>query len=183
MNSQLEDNLEFRTRSEVKNLDDNKQEGNGSVLSSKVLNGETLVRNKNANVTGYTGSDFDKNLVDDDANRVQNQNANFEDSSVKSKQDILAKNGRNKSLKLTTNEVISALKRYGIEAQEGDSSDQSVEKYFGAARLWPWEIIYYRRRKKGPISTENYAKRLEQNKEFGIVDQYVRSSSGWWECH
>jgi hypothetical protein len=182
MNSQLEDNLEFRTRAEVKDLDDNKQEGNGSVLNSKVLNGETLVRNKNANVTGYTRSDFDKNLVDDNAaNRVESQNANFEDSlSVKSKQDVLAKNGRNKSLKLTTNEVISALKHYGIEAQE--SSDQSVEKYFGAARLWPWEIIYYRRRKKGPISTENYAKRLEQNKEFGIVDQYVRSSSGWWEC-
>ncbi|OQU85068.1 serine/arginine-rich splicing factor 4-like isoform X2 [Sorghum bicolor] len=185
MNSQLEDNLEFRTRSEVKNLDDNKQEGNGPVLKSKVLNGGTLVRNKNANVTGYTGSDFDKNFVDDNAaNRVQSQNAKFEDSlSVKPKQDVLAKNGRSKSLKLTTNEVISALKHYGVEAQEGDSSDQSVEKYFGAARLWPWEIIYYRRRKKGPISTENYAKRLEQNKEFGIVDQYVRSSSGWWECH
>ncbi|OEL38500.1 hypothetical protein BAE44_0000480 [Dichanthelium oligosanthes] len=183
-NSPLKDNLGFMARSEVKNMDDNKQEGKGSALNSKVLNGEVLVPDKDANAAGYTGVYFDKKLVDDNAaNGVQSLNANFEDSSsVKSKQDILARNGRNKSLKLTTNEVITALKRYGMEAQE-DSSDQPVEKYFGAARLWPWEIIYYRRRKKGPISTENYAKRLEQNKEFGIVDQYVRSSSGWWECH
>lgn len=183
MNSRLQGNVESRTRSEVKDMNDNKQQGKGLVLNSTVQNGEMLVRSKDANVTGYTGSDFDKNLVDDNAaNRMESQNANFEDSSsVKSKQDVVAKHGRKKSLKLTTNEVISALKRYGIEAQEGDSSDQPVEKYFGAARLWPWEIIHYRRRKKGPISTENYAKRLEQNKEFDIVDQYVRSSSGWWE--
>jgi hypothetical protein len=64
------------------------------------------------------------------------------------------------------------------ETHKVDSLDQPVEKYFGAARHWPWEIIYYRRLKKGPISTENYAKRLEQNKGFGTVDQYVR---GWWE--
>ncbi|CAN6231864.1 unnamed protein product [Urochloa humidicola] len=180
MNSPLEDNLEFRTRSEVKNMDDNRQEGKGSVFNSKVLNGEALVPDKDANAAGYSGVNFDKSLVDDNV-------ANFdkslvEDSSlVKSRQVVLAKNGRNKSLKLTTNEVIAALKHYGMETRE-DSSDQPVEKYFGAARLWPWEIIYYRRRKKGAISIENYAKRLEQNKEFGIVDQYVRSSSGWWEC-
>lgn len=30
-------------------------------------------------------------------------------------------------------------------SQEGDSSDQSVEKYFGAARLWPWEIAGVRK--------------------------------------
>ena len=182
-NSPLEDNLEFRTRSEVKDMDDNKQQGNGSVLNSMVLNGKALAPDKDANAAGCTGVNFDKNLIDDNAtNGMQSQNANFDDSSsMKSKQDVVVKNGRNKSLKLTTNEVITALKHYGVEAQE-DSSDQPVEKYFGAARLWPWEIIYYRRRKKGPISTENYAKRLEQNKEFGIVDQYVRSSSGWWEC-
>ncbi|CAN6272930.1 unnamed protein product [Urochloa humidicola] len=180
MNSPLENNLEFRTRSEVKNMDDYKQEGKGSVLNSKVLNGEAFVPEKAANAAGYAGVNFDKSLVDDN---VANFNKSLveESSSVKSKQAVLAKNGRNKSLKLTTNEVIAALKHYGMEARE-DSSDQPVEKYFGAARLWPWEIIYYRRHKKGPISTENYAKRLEQNKEFGIVDQYVRSSSGWWEC-
>jgi len=164
-------------------MDGNKQEGKGSVLNSTVLNRKALAPAKDANAAGCTGVNFDKNLIDDNAtNGMQSQNANFDDSSsMKSEQDVVVKNGRNKSLKLTTNEVITALKHYGVEAQE-DSSDQPVEKYFGAARLWPWEIIYYRRRKKGPISTENYAKRLEQNKEFGIVDQYVRSSSGWWEC-
>ncbi|KAF8686641.1 hypothetical protein HU200_043468 [Digitaria exilis] len=184
MNSPLEDNLEVRARCEVDNVDDNKQERKGSVLNSKALNGEVLIADKDANAADYTAVSFDKNFIDANAaNGVQSQNANFEDSSsMKSKQNVRAENGKNKSLNLTTNEVIAALKRYGMEAPE-DSSDQPVEKYFGAARLWPWEIIYYRRRKKGPISTENYAKRLEQNKEFGIVDQYVRSSSGWWECH
>jgi hypothetical protein len=164
-------------------MDDNKQEGKESVLNSKVMNGEVVVPDKDANTADYKGVNFDKNLVNDNAaNQVQSQNVNFENSSsVKSKQDVLTRNGRSKSLKLTTNEVITALKRYGMEPQE-NSSDQPVEKYFGAARLWPWEIIYYRKCKKGPLSTENYAKRVEQNKEFGIVDQYVRSSSGWWEC-
>jgi hypothetical protein len=139
-------------------------------------NGECLVPDKAANVAGYVRGNLDKSLADYNdnfASGVQSQNAN---------QSMLAKNGRSKSLKLTTNEVISALKHYRMETQEVDSLDQPVEKYLGAARLWPWEIIYYRQLKKGSISTENYAKRLEQNKEFGIVDQYVRSSSGWWEC-
>lgn len=183
MNYHLEDNSEFRTRFKLKDMDDNKQEGKESVLNSKVMNGEVVVPDKDANTADYKGVNFDKNLVNDNAaNQVQSQNVNFENSSsVKSKQDVLTRNGRSKSLKLTTNEVITALKRYGMEPQE-NSSDQPVEKYFGAARLWPWEIIYYRKCKKGPLSTENYAKRVEQNKEFGIVDQYVRSSSGWWEC-
>ncbi|XP_062219235.1 uncharacterized protein LOC133919042 [Phragmites australis] len=197
MNSPLEGNLDC-TRSEVKHMDGSEHEGKGSALNSEVpitsfnlntvSNGESLVPDKDVIVAGYTGFNLDKNLVDDYDdnvdNGVQSQNANFEDtSSVKSNQDVLAKNGRSKSLKLTTTEVISALKHYGMKAQDVDLSDQPVEKYFGAARLWPWEIINYRRLKKGPISTENYAKRLEQNKEYGIVDQYVRSSSGWWECH
>jgi phage regulator Rha-like protein len=49
--------------------------------------------------------------------------------------------------------------------------------------LWPWEIIHYRRLKKGLISIENYARRVDQNREFGIVDKYIRSSSGWGELH
>ncbi|WVZ75135.1 hypothetical protein U9M48_023222 [Paspalum notatum var. saurae] len=190
VDSHMKDNLEFKTRPEVKNLDDSQQEGKSSALNSKVLNGDSKVLNGEVlvldkdRVAGYTGINFDKNMADVAAGGVQSQDANFAGSSpVMSKQDILAKNGRNKSLKLTANEAISALKHYGMDTRGVDSSDQSVERYFGAARLWPWEIIYYRRRKKGPISTENYAKRLEQNKEFGIVDQYVRSSSGWWECH
>lgn len=157
-----------------------------SFMFDTLSNGEPLVPGKDAKVSGYTETNLDKNLVVDDivANEVQGQKTNLEDtSSVKSNQENLAKNGRSNSLKLTTNEVVSALKCYGMEARDIDLLNQPVEKYFGAARLWPWEIIYYRRRKKGPISTENYAKRLEQNKEYGIVDQYVRSSSGWWECH
>ncbi|KAH7432945.1 hypothetical protein KP509_07G047500 [Ceratopteris richardii] len=52
---------------------------------------------------------------------------------------------------------------------------------FGAARLWPWEAMLYRRLQRGPISTANYERRKAQNEEFGIKDKYVRSSSGWWE--
>ncbi|KAL0346997.1 UNVERIFIED_CONTAM: hypothetical protein Scaly_1715700 [Sesamum calycinum] len=58
-----------------------------------------------------------------------------------------------------------------------------VEIYFGSARSWPWEMIYYRRLKKGPISAENYARRISQNEEFGIVDKYIRGSSGWSELN
>jgi len=57
----------------------------------------------------------------------------------------------------------------------------SVESNIGAARLWPWEVILYRRLKRGAVSTANYARRMSQNKMFGIVDKYIRSSSGWWE--
>ncbi|TVU29861.1 hypothetical protein EJB05_21449 [Eragrostis curvula] len=197
MNSPLEDSSDIRTTPDVEHMNDNKQEAKGSAMNSEVpitssnfdtvSNGKSLVSDKGANVAGYTGVNLDKNLAgynDNVANGVRIHNANFDDtSSVKSNQDVSLKTGRSRSLKLTTNEVISALKHYSMETHEVDSLDQPVEKYFGAARLWPWEIIYYRRLKKGPISTENYAKRLEQNKEFGIVDQYVRSSSGWWEHH
>ncbi|KAJ7559027.1 hypothetical protein O6H91_04G066400 [Diphasiastrum complanatum] len=53
--------------------------------------------------------------------------------------------------------------------------------HFDAARLWPWEAIWIRRMKRGPVSAGNYEKRKAQNEEFGIVDSYIRSSSGWWE--
>lgn len=72
------------------------------------------------------------------------------------------------------------LKHYGLELDENERN-LPPQAYFGSARLWPWEIIYYRRLKKGPISIENYARRIAQNQEFGIVDKYVRSSSGWGE--
>ncbi|XP_020112268.1 serine/arginine-rich splicing factor 4-like [Ananas comosus] len=90
---------------------------------------------------------------------------------------------RNNSLRLTTEELCLALRHYGLETPQEGQLDLSTEEYFGAARLWPWEIVYCRQRKKGPISTENYARRLEQNREYGIVDTYIRSSSGWWECN
>lgn len=87
------------------------------------------------------------------------------------------------SASISTGEMLSALRHYGLVSAKKDQHELNVtvESYLGAARLWPWEMIYYRRLKRGPISTENYAKRLEQNKEFGIVDKYIRSSSGWGE--
>ncbi|KAK8938924.1 hypothetical protein KSP39_PZI011480 [Platanthera zijinensis] len=87
------------------------------------------------------------------------------------------------STRISTGEMLSALRHYGLVSAKKDEHelDVTVESYLGAARLWPWEMIYYRRLKKGPISTENYAKRLEQNKEFGIADKYIRGSSGWGE--
>ncbi|KAH7671335.1 Zinc finger CCHC-type protein [Dioscorea alata] len=86
------------------------------------------------------------------------------------------------SSRVTAQELFLALRHYGLATPDEDESGISTEKYFGAARLWPWEIIYLRRMKKGAISTENYARRLEQNRQFGIVDKYIRSSSGWGEC-
>ncbi|KAG0485707.1 hypothetical protein HPP92_009786 [Vanilla planifolia] len=83
--------------------------------------------------------------------------------------------------RMSSKEMFSALRHYGFLSPEVDKLDVSVDGFFGAARLWPWEMIYFRRLRRGPISTENYARRLEQNKEFGIVDKYIRSSSGWGE--
>ncbi|GAB4833281.1 hypothetical protein Ancab_031527 [Ancistrocladus abbreviatus] len=85
------------------------------------------------------------------------------------------------SLSIFPEEFHQVLKHYGLKCPEESKRDLSVEDYFGSARFWPWEIIYYRRLKKGPVSTENYARRLAQNREFGITDKYIRSSSGWGE--
>ncbi|PSS24410.1 Serine/arginine-rich splicing factor like [Actinidia chinensis var. chinensis] len=82
---------------------------------------------------------------------------------------------------ISSEEPHMVLKHYGLDHPVENGKDSSLEAYFGAARLWPWEIIYYRRLRKGPISTENYARRVAQNQEFGIVDKYIRSSSGWGE--
>ncbi|MCD7455966.1 hypothetical protein HAX54_030299 [Datura stramonium] len=84
---------------------------------------------------------------------------------------------------LSSEEVYRVLENYGLENQEKRENELPVETYFGCSRLWPWEIIYYRRLKKGLISIENYSRRLAQNKEFGIVDKFVRSSSGWGELN
>lgn len=73
------------------------------------------------------------------------------------------------------------LKHYGMKLPDENERHLPVEDYFGSSRSWPWEIIYYRRLKKGPISTGNYSRRLAQNQEFGIVDKYIRGSSGWGE--
>lgn len=82
---------------------------------------------------------------------------------------------------ISSEEMYMVLKHYGLELPEENERHLSVEAYFGSARLWPWEIIYYRRLRKGPISIENHARRVAQNQEFGIVDKYIRSSSGWGE--
>lgn len=71
--------------------------------------------------------------------------------------------------------MFAVLKHFGLGVPEENQIGLTVEEYFNAARLWPWEMIYYRQLKKGPISTENYARRLEQNTEFGIVDKCIRS--------
>lgn len=76
------------------------------------------------------------------------------------------------------NVILHHSRGMSIEDAEHGSS---VESNIGAARLWPWEVILYRRLKRGAISTANYSRRMSQNKMFGIVDKYIRSSSGWWE--
>ncbi|KAL6005383.1 hypothetical protein ACLOJK_005950 [Asimina triloba] len=85
------------------------------------------------------------------------------------------------STSMSSQEMCMVLKHYGLMAPKENELHLPVDAYFGAARLWPWEMIYYRRLKKGPISTENYSRRIAQNAEFGIVDKYIRSSSGWGE--
>ncbi|MED6156553.1 hypothetical protein PIB30_015439 [Stylosanthes scabra] len=85
------------------------------------------------------------------------------------------------STAISTEEMFKVLKSYGLELPKDNEENLSVDAFFGSARLWPWHIVYYRRLKKGPISAENYARRVAQNREFGIVDKYIRSSSGWGE--
>lgn len=91
------------------------------------------------------------------------------------------KSSASSSARMSLEEVHVVLKHYGLKHPEEYERDLPVEVYFGSARLWPWEMIYYRRLKKGPISAENYSRRIAQNAEFGIVDRYIRGSSGWGE--
>ncbi|XP_010912347.1 uncharacterized protein [Elaeis guineensis] len=128
-----------------------------------------------------TCADLHKDTVLTCDNHGQNNDMQ-EAPSAKLNRHIASKSKTSKSTRITTQEMFLVLQHYGLVAPEEGLADISVEEYFGAACLWPWEMIYYRRLKKGPISTENYARRLEQNKEFGIVDKYIRSSSGWGEC-
>ncbi|GAB2272140.1 hypothetical protein Dimus_006960 [Dionaea muscipula] len=86
-----------------------------------------------------------------------------------------------RTLNLLPEELYRVLKHYGLKYPEENERRSTAGDHFGAARLWPWEIIYYRKLKKGPISTENYARRLSQNKEYNIIDKYIRSSTGWGE--
>ncbi|KAF2307693.1 hypothetical protein GH714_030857 [Hevea brasiliensis] len=73
---------------------------------------------------------------------------------------------------LSSEELSVVLKHYyGLDLQAENERHLPADAYFGSARLWPWEIIYHRRLKKGPISIENYARRVDQNREFGIDDK------------
>lgn len=75
-----------------------------------------------------------------------------------------------------------AIMKEGSKGTGGhDGGQELATADFGAARLWPWEAMLYRRIKRGPISTANYERRKAQNEEFEIKDTFVRSSSGWWE--
>lgn len=94
-----------------------------------------------------------------------------------------SKSNASSSARLSLEEVHMVLKHYGLQHPEENEKDLPVEVYFGSARFWPWEMIYYRRLKKGPVSAENYSRRIAQNAEFGIVDRHVRGSSGWGELH
>jgi hypothetical protein len=82
---------------------------------------------------------------------------------------------------ISTEEMCMVLSKSGLDLPKGHEIQLTTDDFFGAARFWPWYIIYYRRLKKGPISIENYARRVAQNQEFNIVDKYIRSSSGWGE--
>ncbi|CAJ1967207.1 unnamed protein product [Sphenostylis stenocarpa] len=78
-------------------------------------------------------------------------------------------------------EMHMVLSNCDLKLPREDENNSTIDAFFGCARLWPWHLVYYRRLKKGPISTENYARRIIQNQQFGIIDKYIRSSSGWGE--
>ncbi|KAL3532139.1 hypothetical protein ACH5RR_005660 [Cinchona calisaya] len=107
-----------------------------------------------------------------------------EDMLIPTKNSELQASGKLNAASLTSissKDISMVHKNYGLEHPDEIEYNLPSEIYFGSARLWPWEIIYYRRLRKGPISKDNYARRLSQNEEFGIVDKYIRSSSGWGE--
>ncbi|XP_075517422.1 uncharacterized protein LOC142551861 [Primulina tabacum] len=74
------------------------------------------------------------------------------------------------SVRISSQEIYMVLKHYGLQYPEENENELPVETYFGSARLWPWEIIYYRRLKKGFDPAKIHAQRVAQNKEFSIVD-------------
>ncbi|WOL02311.1 serine/arginine-rich splicing factor 4-like [Canna indica] len=135
----------------------------------RFVHNEKILCSNLSKYDGATSEDHEENINDHEA------------LPLKVNKQTSAQHVASHSTRLTTEEMFAALNHYGLGKPEEGQIGLTIEDYFGAARLWPWEIIYYRRLKKGPISNENYAKRLEQNREFGIVDKYIRSSSGWGE--
>lgn len=161
---------------------------NGSLANDVDLHPSTDLFDEETQLRGSAGairSDNDDHIVDNlpldslkgikDAQNEQRVGATEANISVKS--------NASGSLRMSSEEMNMVLKHYGLQPPEENEKDLPLEVYFGSSRLWPWEMIYYRRLKKGPISAENYSRRIAQNAEFGIVDRHVRGSSGWGEFH
>ncbi|KAK6126433.1 hypothetical protein DH2020_039821 [Rehmannia glutinosa] len=173
--------------------------------STDLFGKETLIRSstgtsKSENITSAVENEFEtkpakleqeymeKDLSD---NNNDNDNDNDFEMSDSQNEDLVGapesnmsiRSNASNSARMSPEEIYMVLKHYGLQYPEEREKDLPVETYFGSARLWPWEIIYYRRLKKGPISAENYSRRISQNEEFGIVDKYVRGSSGWGELN
>ena len=160
------------------------REDNGNYIVSgslyEVKNPSTLLSEKGALTARNSSSEMFREMME-----FQNSGTlemeHMQAPIKKPDSEALANSQTGHSTSMSLEEMYRVLKHYGLELSEENERHLSVEAYFGSARLWPWEIIYYRRQKKGPISLENYARRVVQNEEFGIVDKYIRSSSGWGE--
>ncbi|KAG8374057.1 hypothetical protein BUALT_Bualt11G0091300 [Buddleja alternifolia] len=80
--------------------------------------------------------------------------------------DISLWSNASNSARMSSEEICMVLKYYGLRYPEQNEKGILVEIYFGSPRWWPWEIMYYRGLKKGPISAEDYSRRIAQNEEF-----------------
>lgn len=78
-----------------------------------------------------------------------------------------------RSTSIPAEDLSMVLKHYGLDCQDENEKHLPAGTYFCSAR--PWDIIYYRRLKKGSVSTEKYARRVDQNREFGIVTNILEA--------
>ncbi|KAK6944090.1 Zinc finger, CCHC-type [Dillenia turbinata] len=167
-----ENSVPFSKAEDIQRQNDNQHTGSG--IGLELDNSSTLVGNLPPNSFGET-----KVLEDAGAQEAEHMLRPTEKS--ESGVSLTYSSHFSSRTKISWEELCKVLKHYGLEHPEETEKKLPVEGYFGSARLWPWELIYYRKLRKGPISTENYARRIAQNREFGIVDKYIRSSSGWGE--
>ncbi|XP_073099561.1 uncharacterized protein [Elaeis guineensis] len=194
MNAFLEGNVKTVMSPESKHLENAKTKVTCSTVDNEnaitpckednETNGDHIGHNRDNVLYSTFVADYNETNTCTDLHKYENHGQNNdsqEASFVKLNRNIPLECEASKSTRIPTQEMFLVLRHYGLAAPEEGCPHISIEEYFGAARLWPWEMIYYRRSKKGPISTENYVRRLEQNREFGIVDKYIRSSSGWGE--
>ncbi|KAL6519326.1 hypothetical protein OROGR_018646 [Orobanche gracilis] len=127
-------------------------------------------------------SNSDGLIIDNSTRESQNEDL-VEEHTLAQESDISTMSDAHNPAKMSSKEVCMVLKHYGLPYPEEKEKDLPVESIFGSASLWPWGMIYYRRLKKGHISADNYSRRIAQNQEFGIVDKYIRGSSGWGELN